>query len=353
MPCQLLINHLQALNLGPIQSVRGLTIFPLRNASSNVQIASLSAARISEDVTVREVSDSGQVQALKVENRGAVPLFLLDGEELLGGKQARVVNSSVLIPPHRETIIPVSCCEAGRWRRDRDDFGSGGRSMPSSMKFRKSLRVSENLRRSGQHDGDQQRVWADIQEYSTSRGVSSSTSALGAVFDADRHELQAYLDGIKVLPDQVGCAAFIGGRLAGIELFASPELYRDVHSKVVHSFAADALMTSSRRPARVQERRRLQRIREILESRDIDTETILEIEEAIQTQSGEDGESALRFASRVLEGEATTHPTAGLGTDIRVRGASGEATALVLDEQVVHLSIFPPREPHLRERVQR
>jgi len=39
------------------------------------------------------------------------------GEELVGGKQDRIVNSSFLIAGKTEVVIPVSCVEQGCWSK--------------------------------------------------------------------------------------------------------------------------------------------------------------------------------------------------------------------------------------------
>src|ERR1700730_11677852 len=62
-----------------------------------------------------EVSEAGSVLFLKVVNGADRQLLLLDGEELLGAKQNRILNTTVLVDAHTEVIIPVSCVEQGRW----------------------------------------------------------------------------------------------------------------------------------------------------------------------------------------------------------------------------------------------
>jgi hypothetical protein len=54
-----------------------------------------------------------------------------------------------------------------------------------------------------------------------------------------------------------------------------------------------------------------------------------------------DFESFALETGPVFAGELTTHETAGLGTDVRVTAQGGQATALVHDGQLIHLSAFP------------
>ena len=67
-------------------------------------------------VTVEEVSEGGSVPDLLVTNPGDSRVLFLEGEELRGAKQNRVLNTSVLVAAHSKTTIPVSCVEQGRWR---------------------------------------------------------------------------------------------------------------------------------------------------------------------------------------------------------------------------------------------
>ena len=64
---------------------------------------------------VREVSETGVVGQLLVDNAGTHPVLFLDGEILCGAKQDRVVRSSVLFGAASRTIMPVYCVERGRW----------------------------------------------------------------------------------------------------------------------------------------------------------------------------------------------------------------------------------------------
>ena len=63
---------------------------------------------------ITEVSGAGSVPFLKVANEADRLLLLLDGEELIGAKQNRILNTTVLVAAHTEVTIPVSCVEQGR-----------------------------------------------------------------------------------------------------------------------------------------------------------------------------------------------------------------------------------------------
>ena len=66
-------------------------------------------------VVVEEVSEGGSVPELRMTNFADKVVLVVDGTELVGAKQNRIVNASFLIPPESITRIPVSCVEQGRW----------------------------------------------------------------------------------------------------------------------------------------------------------------------------------------------------------------------------------------------
>ena len=59
--------------------------------------------------------EQSTVNTLIVKNDAVTPLILIDGEEVVGGDQNRLVNSTILVAPKSEMKIPVSCTERGRW----------------------------------------------------------------------------------------------------------------------------------------------------------------------------------------------------------------------------------------------
>ncbi len=307
---QTLDQRLSSLTAQPATTHEQLTVIPLCGPDSDQQITSLASGLDTDQVEVREVSQAGMVARLAVKNRSISPAFILDGEELVGGKQARVVNSSILCPPGREIMIPVSCCEAGRWRRTgKAGFVSRKRSMPSSLKASKSLRLSQSLRESRGHDADQTSVWREIDDFSALRGVRSPTRALGDVFEADRAQIDKIVRSVSVRSDQVGIAAFHGKRLLALEVFSSARLYSEVNATLLHSFATDVLMRRN---------------------------------QPVEAPASYCGTSLLAFASQVIGGELSEHGSPGLGTDVRVTGALGQANALVFDDELIHLSVFTP-----------
>src|SRR5207249_1949999 len=88
----------------------------------------------------------GSVPRLKVVNRAELPVLLVDGEELIGARQNRVLNTSMLLKEKSETEIPVSCTEQGRWGYASWHFGHSGHIMGHKLRNLKSTTVAAKLK---------------------------------------------------------------------------------------------------------------------------------------------------------------------------------------------------------------
>jgi len=113
MSIKTFINDLQ---VGQARRHQNLVAYPLLCAASGaLNYLTLDEALKTGRFKVGEISIAGHVPELSVANGLSQPVLLLDGEELTGAKQNRVLNLSIMIPPETDMMIPVSCVESGRW----------------------------------------------------------------------------------------------------------------------------------------------------------------------------------------------------------------------------------------------
>ncbi|MGE3424887.1 MAG: DUF6569 family protein [Dehalococcoidia bacterium] len=100
---------LSALKLGAPQVFRNLAIFPLVSAKdAGAGYVLLDEALERKLARVTEVSERGHVPELAFENSSAEKILLVDGDELVGAKQNRILNLSVLVAGGARVVIPVS-----------------------------------------------------------------------------------------------------------------------------------------------------------------------------------------------------------------------------------------------------
>ena len=249
--------------VGEPQSQGALTVFPLFSSSpSGVDYRLAAEALDAEEVVVEEVSEAGSVPELVVKNRGASRVLFLEGEELVGAKQNRVLNTSVLVAPRSRTRIPVSCVEQGRWRyRDRNLETSGSF---STTKIRLAVKasVARSLKERRGHRSDQATVWREVDELQTSHGVSSATAAMSDVYDARRDRIDEFQDGLPYVDGAAGMAVAVGDRVVALDLFDKPSTCRKVWRGLLSGYVFDALEAEARRPAAGDVHRLLEAARE-------------------------------------------------------------------------------------------
>jgi hypothetical protein len=149
-----------SIQLGAPRVHRNIVVLPIIGPSHGpARWLTLGEALEQQLLTVTEVSHGGSVPELSVINRADRPVLLLDGEELIGAKQNRVLNTTILLKEHSETVVPVSCTEHGRWSYVSAAFADSKVVMAHKVRARKSRSVSESLAASAGYKSDQGEVW--------------------------------------------------------------------------------------------------------------------------------------------------------------------------------------------------
>jgi hypothetical protein len=223
-----------------------LTVFPLFTESpSPVRYALADEAIAAGSLTVEEVNQAGSVPDLVVENRLDCAVLFLEGEELRGAKQNRVLNASVLVAAASKATIPVSCAEQGRWRYTSRCFASGG--THASYKLRHVLKRSvECSSRAGQgHRSDQGEVWKEVSRQMASLGTPSPTGAMADTYESHRESLVEFRSRLGYVDGAVGLAVAPGARVVSVDLFDKPVTCRKVWDRLLSGFVLDALEAGS------------------------------------------------------------------------------------------------------------
>jgi hypothetical protein len=220
-----------------------LSIFPLRSGARHATAAYLVLDDVlaTDQFRITEVSEGGSVPQLLAINDTGSQVFLLDGEELVGAKQNRVVNLSIMLAPKSKTEIPVSCVEAGRWRTESDSFRTEQRVQFARGRARKMEQVSRSLCSNGEALSDQTAIWNEISEKSARMNIRSATGAMAALFESRHDDIKDYLDAIPTSDGQIGAAYAIGETLLGIDVFDSDVTFRKLAPKLLASYALDAM----------------------------------------------------------------------------------------------------------------
>lgn len=302
-------NRFEGVRIGDPQTYGSVTLFPLlAEADWGPPYLPLGEALDAGTFRVSEVSASGSVPELKVVNDGETPVLLLDGEELAGAKQNRVLNTTVLVPGKATVIIPVSCTEHGRWNSVSAHFRESSHHMARSIRCDKSKSVSDSLRRERSFRSDQGKVWENIAHMACDAEAYSPTGAMSDVFRHRERDLDAYLDAFPRLPGQRGLMVFLKGMPAGLDVVSSERAYGRLHEKLVRSYCIEDSLRPSRRKS---------------------------------APGLADAEAFLKCASSC---PGAPFPSPGMGSDLRFESDGLVGSALAVDGATVHAAFFVSEE---------
>lgn len=223
-----------------------VSVFPLfADAIAPVEYILGSDAINEGSVIVEEVSEAGSVPTLSVTNKANVRVLFLEGEQLIGAKQNRILNTSILIAANSKTTIPVSCVEQGRWRFKSKLFGSSGTHSPSKLRYALKASVSDSVKRGHGHRSDQGRVWAEVACLQMSHGVESKSYAMEDTFESYRSQLAELQTQFAYVNGASGVAVALGNQIVCLDLFDKPSTCQKVWDRLLSGALLESLSPSS------------------------------------------------------------------------------------------------------------
>jgi hypothetical protein len=298
--------YLGQIKIGRKQSHKNLALFPLLSEyEAGVDYLSLDEAFAGGLFEVGEVDPGGSVPEIKVVNRAPRRVLILDGEELVGAKQNRIVNTTIVVEAHSTTVIPVSCVEQGRWDYRGAGFRSEGRVMSAELRSMKAGQVHDSVRAMGEFRSDQGALWDGIEEKARRMRAASPSMAMASIYEKERPTLREYTARFRPVDMQIGAILSINGQIAGLDSFAGPGALSKYFKKLLESYALDAI----------------DRFEPKKEHKDRRGDVSAFLKGAVAT-------------------EVESRPSVALGTDCRISSEKLTGFALALDGQVLHLAMF-------------
>ena len=235
--------------------------------------AGLARTRDGRPVAVPQYNAEASVNQLVLINRSKRPLLLLAGELVSGGKQDRIIGKDRIVPVGSEPLpLDVFCVEHGRWTGASSQFGASKTIVHPSV--REQAAVAQ----------DQKEVWNAVRSGTLAKaapppsagnaGAAASevyaprittesiqvtidgaapTQAYAKIYEGGRvgasvdgfaEELKRWFDrGTLGLKGErvVGVVVAYGGEVAWSDIFASGELFEHYWSKLLRSYAVEAL----------------------------------------------------------------------------------------------------------------
>jgi hypothetical protein len=303
--------YLESLELGELQQFKNMAVFPIfTSVNHGPEYLTLKEALEKKFLTVTEMSHGGSVPELMAINKGDLPVLLLDGEELSGAKQNRVLNTTILLKEHSETVIPVSCTEHGRWSYTSAQFSDSDVIMSRNIRQRKAQTVTDSLRTDSQFRANQSQVWEDIHEMASEADVHSPTGSMRDVYQSREDMLDEYLNAFTLVPHQNGILVFTNGKAAGFDVVSLESACAALHPKLVKSYAMDAYLEVKKAPKEYQI----------------------------------SPDKAHSFLKEAAVSQEQKYQSIGHGWDYRYEGQSIVGSALVFDETVIHTAFFRAAE---------
>lgn len=287
---------------------RNLTLVPLSGPTSQMDYILAADALADGSLIIREVSSGGLVNTLMAENKSSKRILLLDGEELVGAKQNRILNTTILIEAYSTLKIPVSCVEQGRWRYVSNHFSSGVY-CPPEIRLKKSQAVSRSYARSGQPASNQCKVWEDVEMLCRQLNVQTPTMAMKDVFDQRSDDVRSYLQALPYPKNARGVIAAVSGRFVALDALDKPSAFERIWNRLVAGYAADALRGRQKEKSIFNEK------------------------------------AARFFIDSIADCTTSVFPGVGLGQELRFESSQITGQALVVDDCLVHLSVFGKNEP--------
>lgn len=302
---EIIRNYLSGLEIGEAQQFRNMAAFPIfTSLDGGPDYWTLKEALEKAVFSVTEVSAGGSVPELKVANKGDVAVLLLDGEELAGAKQNRVLNTTILVKEKSETVIPVSCTEQGRWSYVSRAFFDSDTVMSPKLRAEKGRTVAMSLERTGEYRSDQGTVWREIDRMAAKADTVSRTRAMKDVYLAKMKELDEYLAAFRCADSQRGLLVLVGGDVLGLDFLSRDKAFAVLFPKLIKSYAMEAIL------------------------------------EARGNGSAPEKAKAERFLQEITDCAEKKYESVGRGWDYRYESKTIVGSALAVDGRVVHMAFF-------------
>lgn len=296
-------NILNQINILETEKYQNMTVIGLNIPDKQLDLMSLEIGLDMGLVEITELNEQGSVGEVKVTNNAVTPLLLLDGEEILGSKQNRIINTTIIIPAKSEKIIPVSCVEANRWDYNTRKFHYSNNMATSRVRRDKLNSINQSLRKTNRYISDQNKVWENISQTEMELGVNSTTSALHDTYIQRDNTIQEYKKAFKIQQQQNGRIVYINGELAGFEIIYNSTRYKQYHDKLLKSYIIDAISK---------------------QQEDY-------VEEYVKKED---------LINKIRKSKRETYESIGLGTDYRFEDEDIMGSMMLLENDIINASFF-------------
>lgn len=198
-----------------------------------------------------------QVSELQIENKSDRPLFLQEGDRLSGGKQDRIVVSSLIIPAKSgKRPLPTFCVEQSRWRVGKNGkaFGNTANPVLAQQAVRLAAKVTPNR-------GGQGAVWYNVRSLKMRANMTlkspNSNSSINETLDSKQVVTLCKMASVKLDKpivkhnDVIGVAIAINGVVEEVNIYPNNKVLKKIYPRLVQSYAVQAALSKPKKETEI------------------------------------------------------------------------------------------------------
>ncbi len=188
------------------------------------------------DLVIKELGEAGRVEELQVINNTNKYLFFMDTDILIGAKQNRVMNSSVLFAPRSHSVMSVSCVERGRWKSSSPKFKMSNHHIePDIRKHKAKILKQDPAERRASAAKFQYEVWDQVAGKNKEVTVDNPTEDYERVLykKAEMKDPEPFQ--FTLNKEANGMAVLVNDIIVSVDLFGSNPVYEHYFPRLIRN----------------------------------------------------------------------------------------------------------------------
>ncbi len=213
-------------NLKVVKS-ENCTFVPLQlNNYTDLKLETFGSLSKKRQVEATEIDENGVVNKIKVRNNSSNLLILHDGEIIVGAKQNRTIDKTVILKPKETRNVDVLCVEKGRWSFRNQEFSQHNSKLSPEIRFSKETVTNYNK---------QNTVWNEIDKMYEENNQYSNTSDFCEFKKEENSKLGLEEIKSKIFNDRYNGILVTNNKIRFIEIFYNSKIYEDQITKSINT----------------------------------------------------------------------------------------------------------------------
>ena len=251
---QIVKRFLDELEVGAGIQHKNLNIYPIyRTRKVKTDLLSLKEAL---KAGILEIKETGVVREILAINKSKdKKVLIVEGETVKGGAQNRVVNTTIIIMPNTQEMIPTSCVQQHRWDTFDAPFKDIDYISPSihaNLASSIYTNLDCNFQSTGGYGGggtmsyaaNQGSLWAGAEMFLSSAGSDDKSGDIHDAYETKKEDIDEWMKKFRPLLDKpvIGIAAEIDGELFA-DLSDTIDFARAILPQVMRGYCLEAIIS--------------------------------------------------------------------------------------------------------------